>query len=299
MGGYFLSESDVRILRALAQRHRGAPLADVTPPPAGKSRARLPIVRLGYAYNEIPAATFDGDGKLVTAGKGECKLHKLKSDGSGVTEEDDEPTIAFNVGSDAPIPDKSELLCVRDQTLVGDDEYQSYPGYLVVPRVVADDRPRFLLETDYGSGQTLANNGNNQTLTIDTYKNYDTSVFTKVTNGVRLRKKGHYRLQFHVSGYAATSAGADSVELFIVHWMDASVPTQTGPSSPIRTTHNSAGGSGCVASVVTDFYADAGETHYLQIAAQKALWQFGTIIDGVTAEVLFMGDYGAGLPVSA
>jgi len=286
---YALTAADVAWLRRLKAMFGGLPLNRLRALLDIATNSTSPAFRIGQVYGEVEEGTYDGD-ECTEMGKGEGRLQTFNEDGT-LAEPDinEDLEIIYNPAREA-IPDGATVLLARDRTITGDDEYRELPGWVAIPLTVAETRPRCILETDYNSGQTLANNTNKQVLTINTFHNFNTTHFTKLGgSAIRLRKTGYYRLVFHVSGVAASDAGNNASEHFNIFWIDSN-GDQTGPATPLRTIYAINGASGCVASAVYYYYANADDFWFLQLAAQKVEWTNGTYIEAVTAEVAFLGD---------
>ncbi|MEX2186823.1 MAG: hypothetical protein WD875_08525, partial [Pirellulales bacterium] len=207
---YVLSETDVRTLRRMTQRERGDPI-NHRPPVQGPSHpGRLPVVRLGIAYGTLPPAQYDGGGALVMPGKGECKMHRLRADGTEVIDLDDEPTPAFSI-MPYEVADGKELVLLRDQTLEGDDEYVSQPGYLALRWQPSEDTPPTVERLLYVCGspaQVVIDDDNWHQLPLTSVDNFDTSTFGIHAGNqmIELKRDGVYEI-FH-SWHLGLSTGA-------------------------------------------------------------------------------------------
>lgn len=67
---------------------------------------------------------------MTQAGKGEVKKHRLKANGT-VADPEDFPTVAYNI-TPTTIQADSGVLLLRDQTIDGENDNVSQPGYLAL-----------------------------------------------------------------------------------------------------------------------------------------------------------------------
>ena len=214
---YVLSESDVRTLRRMAQRERGDPV-NHRPPVQGQSHpGRLPVVRLGIAYGTLPAAQYDGGGALVQPGKGECRMHRLRADGSGVIDVDDLPTPAYNIVPES-ISHGKELLLLRDQTLEGNDENVAEPGYIALRWEPSESEQTVerLLFMCGSHVQTVADDNNWHQIPLQSVQNFDTSAYgiNASQHAIELKRDGYYEIfhAFHLGLSTATGEGVARVQ---------------------------------------------------------------------------------------
>jgi hypothetical protein len=214
---YVLSNTDVRTLKRIAQHERGDPI-NHRPPVQGQSHpGRLPVVRMGTAYGTLPAAQYDGNDALIAPGKGECKLHRLRADGSGVFDQDALPTVAYNL---APfeIAHGEGLCLLRDQTLEGDDENVSAPGYLALRWRTNEGEPPVerLLYMCGSHIQTVVNDANWHQIPLQSVYNYDTSTYGIDADqyAIELKRDGVYEIfhSWHLGLSTAGGAGVARVE---------------------------------------------------------------------------------------
>ncbi len=224
---YVLSETDVRTLRRMAQRERGDPI-NHQPPLQGQSHpGRLPVVRLGIAYGTLPAAQYDGGGTLVQPGKGECKMHRLRADGSAVIDLDDLPTPAYSI-MPFEVANGKELVLLRDQTLEGDDENVAEPGYVALRwepgTTETPERVLYMCGSPY---HTVSNDDDWHQLQLVSLQNFDTSTYGIDADqyAIELKRDGVYEIfhSWHLGLSTGASAGVAKVEC--VMRQGASLPT--------------------------------------------------------------------------
>jgi hypothetical protein len=199
----------------MAQRERGDPV-NHRPPVQGPSHpGKLPVVRLGIAYGTLPAAQYDGGGALVQPGKGECKMHRLRADGSGVIDLDGLPTPAYSI-MPYQVGDGKELLLLRDQTLEGDDENVAEPGYVALRWQPSEDTPPTVERLLYICGSPISTVSDDDAwhrLNLTSVQNFDTSTYDINASqyAVQLKRDGVYEIfqSWHLG--LATSAGTAGV----------------------------------------------------------------------------------------
>ncbi len=214
---YVLSEADVRTLRRMAQRERGDPINHRPPIQGASHPGRLPVVRMGTAYGTLPPAQYDSNDALVAPGKGECKLHRLRADGSGVFDQDDLPTPALNL---APfeIPHGEGICLLRDQTLEGDDEYASAPGYLALRWKTNESEPPVerMLYMCGSHVQTVVDDANWHQIPLQSVINFDTSTYgiDAGQHAIELKRDGYYEIfhSFHLGLSTASGEGVARVD---------------------------------------------------------------------------------------
>jgi len=202
----------------MAQRERGDPI-NHRPPVQGPSHpGKLPVVRLGVAYGTLPAAQYDGGGALVQPGKGECKMHRLRADGSGVIDLDDLPTPAYSI-MPYQVADGKELLLLRDQTLEGDDENVAEPGYLALRWQPTEDTPPTVERLLYICGSpyaTVTDDDNWHRLNLTSVQNFDTSTYgiNASQYAVELKRDGVYEIfqSWHLGLATGGTPGVAKVE---------------------------------------------------------------------------------------
>jgi hypothetical protein len=171
---FVLSSADVRTLQRIAQRDRGDPVNHRPPVQNHSNPARLPGIRIGVAYGTIPAAVYNSSGTLIKPGKGECKLRHIKADGTAIINAaEDVPTICYNLVPHQ-IAGGASILMLRDQTIEGDSQNKSEPGYLVFDFQQSESRRGYGIFRS--SGQTSGTQTgfvNLTTLTTDSFNSND------------------------------------------------------------------------------------------------------------------------------